>query len=42
MALAAVLALVLGGVLSEAQLFAALGSELIWPLLSAFVIATVV
>lgn len=40
-ALAAVLALVLGGVLSEAQLFAALGSELIWLLLSAFVIAAV-
>ncbi|WJS86603.1 SLC13 family permease [Paracoccus sp. TOH] len=40
-ALAAVLALVLGGVLSEAQLFAALGNELIWLLLSAFVIAAV-
>lgn len=40
-ALAAVLALVLGGVLSEVQLFAALGSELIWLLLSAFVIAAV-
>ncbi|MCV2449007.1 SLC13 family permease [Paracoccus sp. DMF] len=40
-ALAAVLALVLAGVLTEAQLFAALGSELIWLLLSAFVIAAV-
>lgn len=40
-ALAAVLALVLAGVLTEAQLFAALGSELVWLLLSAFVIAAV-
>lgn len=40
-ALAAVLVLVLTGVLTEAQLFAALGSELIWLLLSAFVIAAV-
>lgn len=41
-ALAAVLVLVLTGVLSEAQLFAALGSELVWLLLAAFVIAAVV
>lgn len=40
-ALAAVLVLVLARVLTEAQLFAALGSELIWLLLSAFVIAAV-
>lgn len=40
-ALAAVLALVLGGVLTEAQLFTALGSELVWLLLSSFVIAAV-
>ncbi|SMO43875.1 SLC13 family permease [Paracoccus laeviglucosivorans] len=40
-ALGAVLALVLGGVLTEAQLFAALGAELIWLLLAAFVIAAV-
>lgn len=40
-ALAAVLVLVLSRVLTEAQLFAALGSELIWLLLSAFVIAAV-
>ena len=41
-ALGAVLVLVLGGVLSEAQLFAALGSELVWLLLAAFVIAAVI
>lgn len=41
-AMAAVLVLVLGGVLGEAQLFAALGSELVWLLLAAFVIAAVV
>ncbi|RCW87137.1 SLC13 family permease [Paracoccus lutimaris] len=41
-ALAVVLGLVLSGVLSEAQLFEALGSELVWLLLAAFVIATVI
>lgn len=41
-ALAVVLGLVLSGVLSEAQLFAALGSELVWLLLAAFVIAAVI
>lgn len=40
-ALGAVLGLVLTGVLSEQTLFDALGSELIWLLLSAFVIAAV-
>ncbi|TWI33199.1 SLC13 family permease [Paracoccus sulfuroxidans] len=40
-ALAAVLGLVLSGVLTEQTLFEALGSELIWLLLSAFVIAAV-
>lgn len=40
-ALGAVLALVLSGVLGEETLFDALGSELIWLLLSAFVIAAV-
>ncbi|WP_295043491.1 SLC13 family permease [uncultured Paracoccus sp.] len=40
-ALGAVLALVLGGALSEAQLFAALGSELVWLLIAAIVIAAV-
>lgn len=41
-ALGAVLVLVLTGVLSETQLFAALGSELVWLLLAAFVIAEVI
>ena len=41
-ALAAVLVLVLGGVLTETQLFAALGSELVWLLVAAFVIAAVI
>ena len=40
-ALSSVLALVLGGVLTETQLFAALGSELVWLLLASFVIAAV-
>lgn len=40
-ALVAVMALVLSGVLTEEQLFAALGAELIWLLLAAFVIAAV-
>lgn len=40
-ALTAVLTLVLAGVISEEQLFAALGSELVWLLISAFVIASV-
>ena len=40
-ALAAVLGLVLGGTLPEDMLFDALGNELIWLLLSAFVIAAV-
>lgn len=40
-ALTAVLALVLAGVLTESQLFSALGSELIWLLLAAFLIAAV-
>ena len=41
-ALAVVLGLVLGGVLTETQLFAALGSELVWLLLAAFVIAAII
>ncbi|MDO5621494.1 MAG: SLC13 family permease [Paracoccus sp. (in: a-proteobacteria)] len=40
-ALAVVLALVAGGVLGETELFGALGSELVWLLLAAFVIAAV-
>ena len=41
-ALAVVLGLVLSGVLSETQLFEALGRELVWLLLAAFVIAAVI
>lgn len=41
-ALAAGLALVLAGVVPDARLFAMLGSELIWLLLAAFVIAAVI
>lgn len=40
-ALGAAVALVLSGVLSEAQLFEALGNELVWLLLAAFIIAAV-
>lgn len=40
-ALAGALAMVLGGAVSEQQLFAAMGSQLIWLLIAAFVIAAV-
>ncbi len=41
-AIAAALALVFLGTLTEAELFAAMGSELVWLLIAAFVIAAVI